>query len=216
MPRGEEPIIYRDEDYRWIVTSKIRIIWKDFPIEDRKQSAVARITDFHISTRFCPIGMIPKSQRHGQFLENNLNTNWYCVNGDGGAANSDSCGDGFDTDQNGVCTDINECEATSEPIPKDGMCTVSESCTAPGFGSGVPAARAYCQSHGGDLWAPRSQADFDYVQSLSGQIYLGLYYDLDSSAWRYYDTDELYPTEWWEGSVPHPDAKSTCLKREKT
>lgn len=66
------------------------------------------------------------------------------------------------------------------------------------------------------MWAPRNQADFNYVQTLGGEFYLGIYNDESTSTWRYSSDDSAYKN-WltnWSGKT----AKSgdICVKREKS
>ena len=56
---------------------------------------------------------------------------------------------------------------------------------------------------GGHLWAPKNQADFDFIQSLDGSFYLGIYRDEDADVWRYAEDDSVYPdslANWKEQS----------------
>ena len=79
-----------------------------------------------------------------------------------------TCENGFKVNWNGSkCVDIDECDLTPTTIPADGVCKQSEDCTT--WDSAMDA----CNDIGGSIWAPKNKADFDWLQSLDGDYYLG-------------------------------------------
>ena len=65
------------------------------------------------------------------------------------------------------------------------------------------------------MWAPRSDADFNWVQSLDNQdFYFGVKWDNSGKKWRYADDDSLYPDKYanWKSGGQTGSSSESCLK----
>ena len=122
------------------------------------------------------------------------------------------CGKGM-TYQDGQCADVDECiTGGTVRVPADGICTTAYSDAA------AEVAGRICSGKGGSLIAPKTQADFDYIQSLEGETWLGIMMNDDGSL-VFTDTGDAIDdalTNWKDG---HPTGASKdnhrCVKREK-
>jgi len=69
-----------------------------------------------------------------------------------------------------------------------------------------------CAAKDGTLWGPRSTKDWEYLEDLEGDTWLGVQYD--GSDWRYTDDDSIFST-WPNGKSPSVKSGKICLKRSK-
>lgn len=105
----------------------------------------------------------------------------------------------------------NDCpDGCEQPVTVEDPCAVNDDMT--------PAdAAAFCAAGNGKLWAPRTQADLDYINGLGDvETWLGIKWN--GIKWAYTDSNEEVSAtmhNWKDGASPADAYGKECVKREK-